>query len=180
MLNEKLNEATASAALEATTARNAYQMVALSVLEGTTPPKDLERAAQAVKEADQRVANANAAREAAEVRQARLDEEARVRAATAHAAAIQEQLGKIEQAAAKWDQALDALVAAAVDYGAHSKRLYALQPGQPTISRLENARSMAMQIIGFRLAAFVGEGHRPPFFPESYGRLTYHIPKAAE
>lgn len=177
-LDEKLNEATEVATLAATAARNDYQLAALAVLEGTASAKTLEKAAQAVKEADQQVANVEAARGAGESRQARLAEEAQAAAAAAQQAAIQEQLGKIEGAATKWDQVLDALVAASEDYAALSRGLYALQPDQLTLRKIESARGMAMDIIGFRLTAFVGESHRPPFFPETYGRLTYHIPKA--
>jgi hypothetical protein len=126
------------------------------------------------------VANVAAAREGGEARQARLAEEAQAAAAIAQQDAIYEQLRQIAQASESWDQALDDLVAASERYAALSRGLHGLRPDQPTIRRIESARGMAMEIIGYRLAAFVGDGHRPPFFPPAYGRLTYHIPRPTE
>lgn len=177
-LDEKLNEATAAAEQEATAARQDYQTVSLAVLEGTATAKSLERAAAAVREADQKVANAAAAREAGETRAARIAEEARAAEAAALHDATQAQLRKIEQSAEAWDEALTALVDATSEHDTNARGLYALHVDPMTIRRMETARSMTMQIIGYRLAAFVGDGHRPPFFPEAHSRLTHHTPRA--
>lgn len=170
----------AAATKAAQMAQEAYQAAALASIEGLAKPKELESAAAAVQRADQHVAQLKAAKAAHEARLKRDAEAAQQAAAAAQAAQLAQLTEQAREAARAWDDQVAKLVTATANFDAAVRAVYMATPSPEAVRKFEGARESIMQIIGYRLAAFVGDGHRPPYFPEVYSRLTYHIPKAAE
>jgi hypothetical protein len=135
-----LEDQLAVAISEAHEAQQDHQRVALAAVEKRATAKELDKAAEALRQVNARVSTLRAASVAAAERENKEAADAAAAKEAAERAEIAGALSVLRQVAAEWDNAVDALVEVAQQFDSASRELYAKSPSTPESYRRTKER----------------------------------------